>query len=89
MIQEEHFFSNGIDFDAKEGKANDSKIIFEPHNLDNTSLMVLDGPYAAHGMRKITKDVERRGIQLTYEPFNTTDGWYSDEGKTILEPLEL
>ena len=23
------------------------------------------------------------------EPFNTKDGWYSDEGKKILEPVEL
>jgi len=83
------FLSSDIDFNAKEGNVSDSKIIFEPHNLDNTSLMVLDGPYAAHGMRKITKDVERRGIQLTYEPFNATDGWYGDKGKKILEPLEL
>ena len=83
------FLSDGIDFDAKGEKSGNSKIIFEPHNLDNTSLIVLDGPYAAHGMRKITKDVERRGIQVTYQPFNTKDGWYSDNGKTVLEPLEL
>ena len=83
------FLSDGIDFDAKGEKSGKSKIIFEPHNLDNTSLIVLDGPYAAHGMRKITKDVERRGIQVTYQPFNTKDGWHGDKGKTILEPLEL
>jgi hypothetical protein len=83
------FLSDGIDFDAKGEKSGNSKIIFEPHNLDNTSLIVLDGPYAAHGMRKITKDVERRGIQVTYQPFNTKDGWYDDDGKTILEPLKL
>lgn len=83
------FLSDGIDFDAKGEKSGNSKIIFEPHNLDNTSLIVLDGPYAAHGMRKITKDVERRGIQVTYQPFNTKDGWYSDNGKTVLEPLKL
>ena len=83
------FLSDGIDFDAKGEKSGNSKIIFEPHNLDNTSLIVLDGPYAAHGMRKITKDVERRGIQVTFEPFNTKDGWYSDNGKTVLEPLKL
>ena len=83
------FLSDGIDFDVEGKKSGNSKIIFEPHNLDNTSLIVLDGPYAAHGMRKITKDVERRGIQVTYQPFNTKDGWYSDNGKTVLEPLEL
>ena len=83
------FLSDGIDFDVEGKKSGNSKIIFEPHNLDNTSLIVLDGPYAAHGMRKITKDVERRGIQVTYQPFNTKDGWYSDNGKTVLEPLKL
>ena len=40
-------------------------------------------------MRKITKDVERRGIQLTYEPYSETDGWYGDFGKKVLEPIEL
>jgi len=68
---------------------NESKILFEPSNLDNTSLFVLDGPDAAHGMRKITKDVERRAIQLTYEPFSTTDGWYGQPNKDISEPIDL
>ena len=40
-------------------------------------------------MRKITKDVERRGIQLTYEPYSETDGWYGDFGKKVLEPMEF
>ena len=67
----------------------ESKIMFEPYNLDNTSLFVLDGPEAAHGMRKITKDVERRAIQLTYEPFSATDEWYGRTRKEILEPIDL
>jgi hypothetical protein len=67
----------------------ESKILFEPYDLDNTSLFVLDGPEAAHGVRKITKDVERRAIQLTYEPFSTTDGWYGQPNKDILKPIEL
>ena len=66
-----------------------SKILFEPGDLDNTSLFVLDGPTAAHGMRKITKDVERRAIQLTYEPFSTTSGWYGAQNKVDFEPIEL
>ena len=69
--------------------AGESKIVFEPHDLDNTSLFVLDGPEAAHGIRKITKDVERRAIQLTYEPFSTTDGWYGQPNKDIPEPIDL
>ena len=50
---------------------------------------MLDGPSAAHGMRKITKDVERRGIQLTYESFDNDEGWYGDENKPVFEPLDL
>ena len=67
----------------------ESKILFEPYDLDNTSLFVLDGPNAAHGVRRITKDVERRAIQLTYEPFSITDGWYGQSNKDIPEPIEL
>jgi hypothetical protein len=67
----------------------ESKIVFEPSNLDNTSLFVLDGPKAAHGMRKITKDVERRAIQLTYEPFSTNDGWHGRKKKDVFEPIDL
>ena len=67
----------------------ESKILFEPYDLDNTSLFVLDGQDASHGMRKITKDVERRAIQLTYEPFSTTDGWHGRTNKEILEPIDL
>jgi len=68
---------------------NESKILFEPADLDNTALFVLDGPYAAHGMRKITKDVERRGIQLTFEPYSETDGWYGAQKRKPFEALEL
>ena len=67
----------------------ESKILFEPNDLDNTALFVLDGPAAAHGMRKITKDVERRAIQLTYEPFSTTNGWYGRANKEAFEPIDL
>jgi len=74
------FLSDGLD---------ESKILFEPYDLDNTALFVLDGPEAAHGMRKIIKDVERRAIQLTYEPFSTTNGWYGELNKDVFEPIEL
>ena len=74
------FLSDGLD---------ESKILFEPNDLDNTALFVLDGPEAAHGMRKIIKDVERRAIQLTYEPFSTTNGWYGELNKDVFEPIEL
>ena len=73
------YLSDGLD---------ESKIILEPCNLDNTALFVLDGPDAAHGQRKITKNVERRGIQLTFEP-KTSKGWYSSPDKEAFEPLDL
>jgi len=74
------YLSNGND---------ESKIIFEPNDLDNTALFVLDGPDAAHGMRKITKDVERKGIQLTYEPYSETDGWYGAKKRKPFEALDI
>lgn len=67
----------------------EAKIVFEPHNLDNTCLIVLDGPHAAHGARKVTRDVERKAIQLTYEPFSTTDGWYVNLEESKTELLDL
>ena len=45
----------------------ESSIIFEPYNLDNSACIFQDGPKAFHGMRMITKDVERRGFQITME----------------------
>ena len=68
----------------------ESKILFEVDDLDNSALIILDGPEAAHGVRKITKDVEKRAIQFTYEPFSSTDGWYGKQGKKeIPELLDL
>ena len=68
----------------------ESKIVFEPYNLDNSALIVLDGPEAAHGVRKITEDVERRAIQFTYEPYSPTEGWYGDVLlKNAPEPIDL
>ena len=68
---------------------NESKILFEVDDLDNTALFLLDGPHAAHGVRQITKDVEKRAIQLTYEPFSMKDGWYSKPRIEIPEKLDL
>lgn len=48
----------------------ESKIIFEPYNLDNTMAIFHDGPKAAHGMRYITKDVVRQGFQITLDNFS-------------------
>ncbi len=65
----------------------ESKIIFEPYNLDNSALIFHDGPHAAHGVRKITKDVERRGIQIYLEEYSTESGWSGD--KKEAELIEL
>jgi len=53
----------------------ESKIIFEPYNLDNTLALFQDSPKAAHGVRIITKDVERRGLQIYLEKYNDEKGW--------------
>ena len=53
----------------------ESTIIFEPYNLDNTAMIFHDGPHAAHGSRYITKDVERRAIQIYLEKYSSEDGW--------------
>ena len=45
----------------------ESSIIFEPHTLDNSMVVLLDGPHSYHGTRYISKDVERRAIQLYLE----------------------
>ena len=56
-------------------EADESKIIFEPYNLDNSVALFHDGPKAAHGTRYITKDVERRAIQITLEGYSNETGW--------------
>ena len=67
----------------------ESKIIFEVDDLDNTALFVLDGPEAAHGVRQIKNNVEKRAIQLTYEPFSSDEGWYGKPRIQIAEKLDL
>lgn len=53
----------------------ESNIVFEPHNLDNTMALFHDGPNAAHGARYITKNVVRRAIQITLEGYSEDSGW--------------
>ena len=53
----------------------ESSIIFEPYNLDNTIALFHDSPYAAHGVRYISKDIERCGFQITLEGFSEDSGW--------------
>ena len=56
----------------------ESSIIFEPYNLDNSVAVFQDGPKAAHGIRLITKDVERRALQITFEGHSTDKGWTAE-----------
>ena len=56
-------------------EADESKIMFEPYNLDNTMAIFHDGENAFHGTRYITKDVERHAIQLTLEEYSSESGW--------------
>ena len=53
----------------------ESTIIFEPYNLDNSAMIFHDGPQAGHGVRPIEKDVERRAIQVYLEEFSEEKGW--------------
>jgi hypothetical protein len=64
----------------------ESKIIFEPYNLDNSMALFLDSPYAAHGVRYITKNVERRAVQIILEEYSAKKGWSGYSPKT---PSEL
>lgn len=49
-----------LDFD-------EPSIIFEPYNLDNSMCIFQDGPKSIHGMRMLTKSVEKRVFQITME----------------------
>ena len=53
----------------------ESKMIFEPYNLDNSVMIFHDGPHAGHGVRFIEKDVERRAVQIYLEKYSPETGW--------------
>jgi len=42
----------------------ESSIIFEPYNLDNSMVCFEQTPRSFHGTRYITKDVSRRGLSI-------------------------
>lgn len=58
----------------------ESTIIFEPYNLDNTMALFQDGPNAAHGARYITKNVVRQAVQITLEGYSESSGWTGGHG---------
>ena len=65
----------------------ESKMIFEPYNLDNSAMVFQDGPYAGHGVRYIEKDVERRAIQIYLEGYSADSGWSSNSIKRELREI--
>ena len=65
----------------------ESKIIFEPYNLDNSIALFHDGPNAAHGTRYITNDVDRRALQITLEGYSIENGWSGGKKKTELREI--
>lgn len=67
----------------------ESKIIFEPYNLDNTMILLQDGPYSAHGARYITKDVKRQAIQIYLEEYSEEKGWSGKSFEKVQPKIEL
>ena len=66
----------------------ESQMIFEPYNLDNTTIILHDSPHAGHGVRYITKDVERRAIQIYLEKYSQETGWSTYPIKRKLKELK-
>ena len=62
----------------------ESTIVFEPYNLDNSLALFQDGPKAAHGVRYIAKDVVRQALQITLEGYSKETGWTGDPKKLNL-----
>ncbi len=56
-------------------EADESKIIFEPYDLDNSLALFQDSPHSAHGTRMITNNLERRALQITLEGWSKENGW--------------
>ena len=68
-------------------KEDESTMIFEPYNLDNSVMIFHDGPQSGHGVRPIEKDVERRAIQVYLEEYSEEKGWSSDKKERKLVEL--
>ena len=62
----------------------ESSIIFEPYNLNNSMAIFQDGPNAAHGVRYITKDVERRAAGVVLEEYSPKTGWSGGDPQKII-----
>jgi len=62
----------------------ESTLIFEPHDLDNTMMAFEDGPKSAHGVRYITKELVRQAFQLEIQEYSVEDGWSGDHSRENL-----
>ena len=65
----------------------ESNMIFEPYNLDNSALIFQDGPHAGHGVRQISKDVERRALLITLDQYSSETGWNDTRIKKELREI--
>ena len=65
----------------------ESNMIFEPYNLDNSVMIFQDGPNAGHGVRQITKDVERRALTITLDQYSPEKGWNDSRPKKELREI--
>jgi len=63
----------------------ESSILFEPYNLDNTMVIFQDSHNAIHGARYLEKDIERRALQITLEGWSPESGWSGGDPDKILE----
>ena len=63
----------------------ESSILFEPYNLDNTMVIFQDANNAIHGARYLEKDVERRALQITLEGWSSETGWSGGDPDEIIE----
>ena len=65
----------------------ESSMIFEPYNLDNSAIILHDGPHAGHGVRQIIKDVERRALTITLDQYSPETGWNDTRVKRELQEI--
>jgi len=56
----------------------DSDILVEPYNLDNTMTLFRDADNAYHGVRYIEKDIERRSVCVIMERYTEEKIWDSE-----------
>tara|TARA_B110000438_G_C15707361_1_gene603771 strand:- start:111 stop:821 length:711 start_codon:yes stop_codon:yes gene_type:complete len=73
---------------------NEDSIVFEPYNLDNSVALFQDSPKSSHGVRYISENVTRQGIQIMFEGYSETTGWSGGTNDEInkqraVEQIEL